>query len=119
MCDVMCSWWYLNLTHVLYSLLDVWVSPTPKQALDLLDARFADATVRAFAVAHLKPMTDEELSSYALQLVQVLKYEQQHVSLHGLRQGSLSGEIQNSNSGTNRIPHWHVFCSCDRSAART
>eukprot|EP01051_Picozoa_sp_SAG22_P001116 SAG22_NODE_39_length_26283_cov_18.486653_15_plen_489_part_00 len=52
----------------------------PPQALDLLDSSFADTTVRAFAVERLWEMTDEELAIYALQLVQVLKYEQHHDS---------------------------------------
>jgi phosphatidylinositol-4,5-bisphosphate 3-kinase len=63
-----------------HELLGSWVPPTPKQALDLLDAHFADDKIREYAVERLKDMSDEELGNYTLQLVQVLKYEQYHDS---------------------------------------
>ena len=63
-----------------HDLLDDWGSLSPKEALELLDARYADRRVRTYAVQCLAPMTDEDLELYILQLVQVLKYEQDHDS---------------------------------------
>jgi phosphatidylinositol-4,5-bisphosphate 3-kinase len=50
------------------------------EALELLDSKFPDQRVRAFAVRCLAPLHDDELSDYLLQLVQVLKYEPYHDS---------------------------------------
>jgi hypothetical protein len=47
----------------------------PEQALQLLDHKYPDAYVRAYAVRCLVAFGDEELASYLLQLVQVLQYE--------------------------------------------
>lgn len=41
------------------------------QALELLDSRFADQTIRDFAVECLHDMEDDDLAQYSLQLVQV------------------------------------------------
>uniref|UniRef100_A0A5F8HDP2 phosphatidylinositol-4,5-bisphosphate 3-kinase n=1 Tax=Monodelphis domestica TaxID=13616 RepID=A0A5F8HDP2_MONDO len=46
-----------------------------REALELLDFNYPDQYVREYAVGCLKQMSDEELSQYLLQLVQVLKYE--------------------------------------------
>ena len=70
------DWTDAESTREAHRMLEVWVKPTPKQALDLLDAQFADVRVRTFAVEHLAPITDEELANYALQLVQVLERQQ-------------------------------------------
>ena len=61
-------------------LLNDWARLTPRDALELLDAPYADERVRDYAVKCLSAMTDEELELYMLQLVQVLKFEQQHDS---------------------------------------
>jgi hypothetical protein len=53
---------------------------TPTDAFELLDARFADRTVRELAVAYLERLTNEDLLGYLLQLVQVLKCEPYHDS---------------------------------------
>ena len=63
-----------------HSLLADWGTLEPKDALELLDARYADERVRMYAVQCLDAMSDEELELYMLQLVQVLKYEQFHDS---------------------------------------
>ena len=44
-------------------------------ALELLDCKYADPTVRRRAVEWLEGMSDEDLAQYLLQLVQTLKYE--------------------------------------------
>lgn len=59
----------------MYELLDLWEPPVPAQALQLLDRRFMDPKVRAFAVHCLEELDDEELALYMLQLCQQLKFE--------------------------------------------
>lgn len=63
-----------------YRLLYIFESPGPYEALQLLDARFPDPKVRAFAVQCLDALSDEELGRYVLQLTQVLKHEPWHDS---------------------------------------
>ena len=58
-----------------YSILDLWQRPSPKHALQLLDRRFMDAKVRAYAVHCLEPLDDENLALFMLQLCQQLKFE--------------------------------------------
>uniref|UniRef100_A0A5F8GLB5 phosphatidylinositol-4,5-bisphosphate 3-kinase n=1 Tax=Monodelphis domestica TaxID=13616 RepID=A0A5F8GLB5_MONDO len=53
----------------------IWPKLPPREALELLDFNYPDQYVREYAVGCLKQMSDEELSQYLLQLVQVLKYE--------------------------------------------
>ena len=74
------NWSNPNAVHEAHSLLDDWGELTPKDALELLDARYADRRVRTYAVQCLYAMPDEELELYILQLIQVLKYEQFHDS---------------------------------------
>lgn len=73
---LMCVQWQ-NAEHVqeVYELLDLWEPPLPAQALQLLDRRFMDPKVRAFAVHCLEELTDDELALYMLQLCQQLKFE--------------------------------------------
>ncbi|XP_072428909.1 phosphatidylinositol 4,5-bisphosphate 3-kinase catalytic subunit beta isoform isoform X1 [Chiloscyllium punctatum] len=59
----------------LQALLQIWTKIAPREALELLDFNYPDQYVREYAVGCLKEMSDEELSQYLLQLVQVLKYE--------------------------------------------
>uniref|UniRef100_A0A4W3JCA4 phosphatidylinositol-4,5-bisphosphate 3-kinase n=1 Tax=Callorhinchus milii TaxID=7868 RepID=A0A4W3JCA4_CALMI len=59
----------------LQALLQIWIKLCPRDALELLDFNYPDQYVREYAVKCLKEMSDEELSQYLLQLVQVLKYE--------------------------------------------
>ncbi|XP_013776261.1 phosphatidylinositol 4,5-bisphosphate 3-kinase catalytic subunit alpha isoform-like [Limulus polyphemus] len=60
----------------LYVLLEGWSQVSPETALELLDCKYADRVVRMFAVQWLdKSLSDDFLSQYLLQLVQVLKYE--------------------------------------------
>eukprot|EP01038_Epipyxis_sp_PR26KG_P005716 gene5716-7889_t len=73
---VMCVKWN-NSEHVqeLYDLLDLWEQPTPVQALQLLDRRFMDPKVRAYAAHCLEDLGDDQLKLYMLQLCQQLKFE--------------------------------------------
>ena len=59
----------------LYVLLEEWPRVSPMTALELLDCKYADPTVRRRAVEWLEGMSDEDLAQYLLQLVQTLKYE--------------------------------------------
>jgi hypothetical protein len=59
----------------LYDLLDLWAPPSSVQALQLLDRRFMDPKVRAYAVHCLEELPDDELALYMLQLCQQLKFE--------------------------------------------
>uniref|UniRef100_A0A8C6UQN4 phosphatidylinositol-4,5-bisphosphate 3-kinase n=1 Tax=Neogobius melanostomus TaxID=47308 RepID=A0A8C6UQN4_9GOBI len=56
-------------------LLQIWPKLSPRDALELLDFNYPDQYVREYAVGCLRDMSDEELSQYLLQLVQVLRYE--------------------------------------------
>lgn len=73
---VMCVKWHdSDRVQELYDLLDIWTAPTPLEALQLLDRRFMDPKVRAYAVHQIEELKDEELSLYMLQLGQQLKFE--------------------------------------------
>ena len=64
----------------MHRLLDEWKPLAPLDALEMLDSRFPDQKVREFAVKCLEDFSDEDLQTYLLQLVQVLKYEPYHDS---------------------------------------
>ncbi|XP_061683150.1 phosphatidylinositol 4,5-bisphosphate 3-kinase catalytic subunit beta isoform isoform X2 [Syngnathoides biaculeatus] len=59
----------------LQALLQIWPKLCPRDALELLDFNYPDQYVREYAVRCLYDMSNEELSQYLLQLVQVLRYE--------------------------------------------
>jgi len=63
-----------------YRLLYAWETLEPMLALQLLDHRFPDPRVRAYAVQCLGTLTDEGLRKYLLQLTQTLKFEPFHDS---------------------------------------
>ena len=73
---LMCVQWQ-NAEHVseVYEILELWEPPLPTQAMQLLDRRFMDPKVRAFAVHCLEELDDEELQLYMLQLCQQIKFE--------------------------------------------
>ncbi|OCT80750.1 hypothetical protein XELAEV_18027564mg [Xenopus laevis] len=61
----------------MYCLLKEWPAIRPEQAMELLDFNYPDRIVRSFAVSCLeKYLTDDKLSQFLIQLVQVMKYEQ-------------------------------------------
>ena len=73
---VMCvSWRDSEQVQEVYELLDLWDPPNGTQALQLLDRRFMDPKIRAFAIHCLEELDDEELALYMLQLCQQLKFE--------------------------------------------
>ncbi|XP_042869031.1 phosphatidylinositol 4,5-bisphosphate 3-kinase catalytic subunit alpha isoform-like [Penaeus japonicus] len=60
----------------LYLLMKEWPLVSPEVALELLQCKYVDPTVRKHAVKSLdKGLPDERLSQYLLQLVQILKNE--------------------------------------------
>ncbi|XP_031534146.1 phosphatidylinositol 4,5-bisphosphate 3-kinase catalytic subunit beta isoform [Vicugna pacos] len=69
------KWNKLEDVAQLQALLQIWPKLPPREALELLDFNYPDQYVREYAVGCLQQMSDEELSQYLLQLVQVLKYE--------------------------------------------
>ena len=52
----------------LHDMLTVWAKPSPAQAVCLLDAIYADETLRFYAVTCLEDFKDEELRLYLLPL---------------------------------------------------
>ena len=69
------QWHNSDRVQELYALLDLWQKPNPHQAMVLLDRRFMDPKVRAYAVHCLERLEDEEMSLYMMQLCQQLKFE--------------------------------------------
>eukprot|EP01087_Luapelamoeba_hula_P015284 TRINITY_DN4549_c1_g1_i3.p1 TRINITY_DN4549_c1_g1~~TRINITY_DN4549_c1_g1_i3.p1 ORF type:complete len:1541 (-),score=187.61 TRINITY_DN4549_c1_g1_i3:661-5283(-) len=63
-----------------HRMLRCWRPLGPTEALELLDAKFADNFVRAYAVRRLAPLPDQELVDFLPQLTQVIKYEPYHDS---------------------------------------
>ena len=61
-----------------YRLLEAADPLPPRDALELLDKKFADPRVRAFALRSLTLLSDNELEDYLLQMIQTLKYEPYH-----------------------------------------
>lgn len=60
-----------------YRIMNLWnVEDLDAAAfLELLDAKFADPIIRAWAVEKLEVLEDEDISDYLLQLIQALRYE--------------------------------------------
>ena len=75
------SWTNFFLVQEAYRLLEEWAPPTnPTDVLELLGVYHEDERVRQYAVNHISVLSDSELESYILQLVQVLKHEKDHCS---------------------------------------
>jgi phosphatidylinositol-4,5-bisphosphate 3-kinase len=62
----------------MHKYLKLWAPLVPIDALELLDARYADKKVREHAVSFLEQLSDDEFLHCLLQLTQVLKYEPYH-----------------------------------------
>lgn len=56
-------------------ILNSWEPLSPELALSLLDAKYADQSIRSYAVERFELFTDNDIMLYLLQLVQALKYE--------------------------------------------
>ncbi|GAM18279.1 hypothetical protein SAMD00019534_014540 [Acytostelium subglobosum LB1] len=104
------NWVEMDQTLEAYRHLQEWAALRPTQALELLDAKFADSNVRSYAIAALNCFTDAEFSDFLLQLTQVLKYEPYHMS------DLTNILIQRSLSNTSRIGHpffWFLKAELD------
>ncbi|XP_072249085.1 phosphatidylinositol 4,5-bisphosphate 3-kinase catalytic subunit beta isoform [Leuresthes tenuis] len=88
----------------LQALLQIWPKLSPRDALELLDFNYPDQYVREYAVGCLRDMSDEELSQYLLQLVQVLRYEPYYDC-------ALTHFLLERSQGNRKIGHflfWHL-----------
>ncbi|CAG6006919.1 unnamed protein product [Menidia menidia] len=88
------------------ALLQIWPKLSPRDALELLDFNYPDQYVREYAVGCLRDMSDEELSQYLLQLVQVLRYEPYYDC-------ALTHFLLERAQGNRKIGHflfWHLRC---------
>lgn len=74
------NWFDPDAVREAYRLLYLWEIPEYVQALQILDQRYPEPKVRAFAVQLLGALTDEELLGYMLQLTQLIKFEPFHDS---------------------------------------
>ncbi|XP_065324991.1 phosphatidylinositol 3-kinase catalytic subunit type 3-like isoform X2 [Gordionus sp. m RMFG-2023] len=74
-------------------LMNEWQPVDVENALELLTPRFRMKAVRKYAVSRLAKSKDEDLSSYLLQLVQALRYE----NLNDIKSGLMP--ISDSNIG--------------------
>lgn len=75
------QWGLIDHKREAHRLLKQWAPQVSMvHLLELLEARYADYTVRKYAVECLKRIKDEELQLYLLQFTQCLKYEPYHDS---------------------------------------
>ncbi|CAK95176.1 unnamed protein product (macronuclear) [Paramecium tetraurelia] len=58
-----------------HNMIKLWTPLPPEDALPLLDAHFADETVRLYAVERVSILSDDELQLYMLELTQCLMFE--------------------------------------------
>lgn len=65
------DWGELEMVTEIHKMLKVWRPITLEVALELLDYHFADEKVRSLAVKRLQRLSNDELQSFLLQLVQV------------------------------------------------
>ena len=65
------DWGDLAMVTEVHRLLEIWRPITLEVALELLDYHFADEKVRSLAVRRLERLSNDELKSFLLQLVQV------------------------------------------------
>jgi phosphatidylinositol-4,5-bisphosphate 3-kinase len=63
-----------HAVQIIHRMLEDWGPISAIDGLELLDSKFADSKIREFAVKCLEQLSDDELSSYLLQLVQVSTY---------------------------------------------
>ena len=69
------DWFNEDQVSEAHRLLYYWEIPTYVQALQILDQKYPDPRVRAYAVQLLGSLSDDELHSFLLQLVQLIKFE--------------------------------------------
>eukprot|EP00899_Mesostigma_viride_P008452 jgi/Mesvir1/17608/Mv08835-RA.1 len=89
-----------------HRLLAEWAPLCPLTAFCLLGPAVTDTLTRAYAVARVASMGDDELSDYLLQLVQALRHEHYHDSplAHMLLTRALGSAL------VARVLFWHLLC---------
>nr|BAQ19553.1 phosphatidylinositol 4,5-bisphosphate 3-kinase catalytic subunit beta isoform [Patiria pectinifera] len=97
------------------ALLQIWPELKPEEAMELLDYRYPDLSVRKFAVECLNNLVDSQLSQYLLQLVQALKYET-HLDCE-LGQFLLRRALANQRIG--HFLFWHLRAEMHQPAVST
>lgn len=63
-----------------YKMLKHWAPMDPEDAICLLDAKFPDDRVRAYAVNQISKLSDDKVALYMIQFTQAILYEEQHLS---------------------------------------
>lgn len=75
------DWFSSDHRHEAHRMLKEWAIPiSPVSAIELLDVKYADSTVREYAVSCLRVLQDDELRLFLLQLIQTVKFELYHDS---------------------------------------
>lgn len=69
------DWNHQKASSEVVDILRHWAPIGPAEAMDLLDASFADSMTRSHAVKAMRLMADAQLETVLLQICQVLKYE--------------------------------------------
>jgi hypothetical protein len=111
------SWADHRQVAEMHALLGRWAPLKPVAALELLDAKFADARIREYAVGCLEDFSDTDLELYVLQLVQVLKYEALPLAECMLIVPLIACRCSSMRRGTTR--HSHASCCAAHSRRRT
>jgi hypothetical protein len=94
-----------SAVYIAKQLLLEWAPIEPINALQLLSYKFADTSVRKYALKQLDSLKDHELTDLLLQLVQTLKYELNHDS--PLSRFLLERSLGCSNI-IGHIVYWHL-----------
>lgn len=61
-------------------MLKQWTLISAEDALPMLDANFANESVRLYAVERVSTFSDDEIGLYMLELTQAMIYESKHFS---------------------------------------
>ena len=107
------DWLSPAAVHESHLLMEKWAPLQPMDALELLDARYADTKVRQHAIEAIDKMPDNELKNCILQLVQVLKYEPYHFS--ALSRFLLKRSLQNPHFIGHTV-FWHLMAEMSNPA---
>ncbi|XP_072175298.1 phosphatidylinositol 4,5-bisphosphate 3-kinase catalytic subunit beta isoform-like [Diadema setosum] len=108
-------WNHKDEVAQMQALLQIWPPLKPEEAMELLDYRYPDVSVRQFAVECLKSLTDDQFSQYLLQLVQALKYET-HLDC-ALGRFLLDRALSNQRIG--HFLFWHLRAEMHQAAVTT
>eukprot|EP01130_Rhizamoeba_saxonica_P000257 TRINITY_DN10235_c0_g1_i1.p1 TRINITY_DN10235_c0_g1~~TRINITY_DN10235_c0_g1_i1.p1 ORF type:complete len:1064 (+),score=229.29 TRINITY_DN10235_c0_g1_i1:285-3476(+) len=90
------DWSNNNQVREFHRIINSWQPLDPAEAIIFLDAKYTDSKVREFALNCMKDMSDAELETYLLQLIQTVKYENHHYSklAHFLIERACQNDIQ-------------------------